>query len=101
MRECIFKSILGDGAKPLRLMCKMMIPVFASPWQKRRHQNALHVTFISVQITCASIFVILMSLSSHLFIPICHMAVSCGKQLVCGDHTGYPFGTTTQFENMQ
>ena len=87
--------------KSLRLMRKMMIPIFAKYVAKRRRWNAPHVTFICAQIACASILVILMSLNCHLLISICHMAVSCGKYIICCGHRGYPFETTTQDENMQ
>ena len=84
--------------KLLRLMRKMMIPIFAKFVAKRRHRNAQHVTSICAQIACTSIPVILMSLSSHLFI---HMAVSCGKYILRCDHRGQLFGTTIQFGNVQ
>ena len=60
--------------KPVRLMRKMMIPISAKFMAKRRHQIARHVTFIYAQIACMSILVIWMSLSSHIFISMCHMA---------------------------
>ena len=48
-----------------------------------------------------SILVIPMLLSSHLPISRCHMAVSCGKFIMCYDQRGHPFGTTTQLGNAQ
>ena len=45
----------------------MMTPIFAKFVAKRRHGNDQHVAFICAQIACASLLVILMSLSSHLF----------------------------------
>ena len=89
----------GQRTKPLKLMRKMMIPIFAKFVAKKRHWNARQETFVCKQIV--SIFVMSMSPSSHLFISICHMAVSCGNYMMCCDHRGHHFGTTTQFGNMQ
>ena len=69
------------------------VPTTVFGWNCRRDRNAPHVTFICAQIACVSILVILMSLSSHLFVSICHMAVSIedihlGPQLslrICND----------------
>ena len=58
-----------------------MIPIFVRFVAKRRHRNALLVvTIICVQIA-SGIFVILMSLSSHTFISVCHMDVYRGVHI--------------------
>ena len=78
-----------------------MMPIFAKFVAKRRHRNALHVTFICAQIACASIIVILMSLSK----PLIDFNMSHGclmwqvYNVLC--HRGHLSGTTTQFGNMQ
>ena len=59
----------------------MMISNFAKFVVKRIHQNALHATLICAPIACMSILVILMLLSSHSFISVCHMVVACGKEM--------------------
>ena len=67
--------------KPVKLMRKKMIPIFAKFVAKRGYPNVQHVTFLGAQIASVGILVILMS--SPLFISIYHMVVSCGKKIMC------------------
>ena len=41
---------------------------------------------------------ILIFLSSHIFISTCHMAIGCGIHITRGQ-IGFPFGTTTQLQS--
>ena len=95
---------LGRRYKPLTLMRKMVIPIFAKFLVKWRHWSALHATFICVQIACLSILVMLMlRVATYLFQYVAWLShvTNISITIMCCYHSGKPFCTTTEFGNDQ